>query len=395
VWIPGGAFVGGSAGDDLYDGARLARRAHAVVVSMNYRLGALGFMAHPALARELGRAASPAFGILDQRAALEWVRRNIARVGGDPDNVTIFGQSAGAWSTCVHLVAPKSRGLFARAIMMSGACSDALYFTPQTAEAQGEALAAKVGCGGDDVLACLRKKSGEEILGALPFRRGLLLLPGVWWGPIVDGVELPRMPLTMLRAGDFAHVPLMIGSARDEGIVHTRAFESVTADELNWFVGNVFGDAAVKRVTERYQRATPKQALTDIVTDGIFACQARRVARIVSAQHVPVYLYQWTHALDDPRVHALGATHGIDLFFLFGNVSLGFGLQQDELPLAAQVMDAWGAFARSGTPETATLRWPRYAVESDAHMTLDLPIHPGAQLLRETCDFWDQTPGEL
>jgi len=119
-WIPGGGFVEGSGGYRLYDGARLAAREDAVVVTINYRVGALGFMAHPALARELGRAASPSYGLLDQRAALIWIQRNVRAFGGDPGSVTIFGESAGAFSVCVHLAMPASRGLFARAIMESG-----------------------------------------------------------------------------------------------------------------------------------------------------------------------------------------------------------------------------------------------------------------------------------
>src|SRR5262249_26145021 len=154
-------------------------------------------------------------------------------------------------------------------------------------------------------------------VAALPYKRGLLLPPGVWWGPIVDGIELPRTPLAAIRDGEFARVPLMIGAARDEGTLHTMAYDAVSPDELAGFVRGVFGDAAVKRVVERYGQSTPKTALTDIVTDGIFACNARRVARLVAARGVPVYLYQWTHALDaPPRVHALGPTHGVDLFFV-------------------------------------------------------------------------------
>jgi para-nitrobenzyl esterase len=113
VWIPGGGFVEGSGGYQLYDGARLAAREDAVVVTMNYRVGALGFMAHPDLARELGRRASPSYGLLDQRAALRWIQRNIHEFGGDPKSVTIFGESAGAFSVCAHLAMPASRGLFA------------------------------------------------------------------------------------------------------------------------------------------------------------------------------------------------------------------------------------------------------------------------------------------
>jgi para-nitrobenzyl esterase len=390
VWIHGGAFFQGSGGDDLYDGARLAERSGAIVVTLNYRVGALGFLAHRALAREAGRATAASVGLLDQRAALAWVQRNIGAFGGDPDNVTIFGESAGAWSVCTHLAAPGSRGLFARAIMQSGACSDALYFGAAEAEAQGDALAAAVGCGGPSVLDCLRSRSADAIATALPMRRGTLLVPGVWWGPIVDGVELPAQPLAAMRAGAFARVPLLIGWNRDEGILHTVSFESVSDAEVAGFVGPIFGAAAVAPVAERYAGTTPKQALTDLVTDGIFACNARRVARLLSAQGVPVFLYELTHALDDPIAHDLGATHSVELFFVFGNDSLGVGLSERERPLSHRVMDAWARFARSGDPGDPTLRWPRYSLATDAHLELDLQPKVGAHLKQEACDFWDR-----
>lgn len=386
-WIHGGGFYQGSGGDDLYDGARLAKRAQAIVVTTNYRLGPLGFGSHRALAAEQRRSVLPALGLLDQRAAMQWVQRNIAAFGGDPAKVTVMGESAGAWSVCSHLAMPESRGLFARAIMQSGACSDALYFTPEMANAQGDELATAVGCTGPDVAACLRGKSASELAAALPFKRGLLLPPGVWWGPIVDGVELPTLPLAALRDGDFARVPLMIGTARDEGTIHTMRYDAVTGDELAGFVRGVFGEAAVAPVLARYTRPTRKAALTDIVTDGIFACNSRRVARLLSARGVPVYLYQWTHALDaPPHVHALGPTHGVDLFFVFGTTSLEVSASAAEQPLVELVQGRWAEFARTGQPGDG---WPRYTTAGDAHFVLDLPPAIGAHLHQATCDFWD------
>lgn len=387
MWIHGGGFYQGAGGDELYDGARLARRAHMIVVDIEYRLGPLGWMSQRDLAKEQGRDVLPALGLLDQRAAMQWVQHNIAAFGGDPANVTIGGESAGAWSTCAQLAMPGSRGLFARALMQSGACSDALYFTPEMANAQGDELAAKVGCTGPDVAACLRDKSADELVGALPFRRGLLLLPGVWWGPIIDGHELPRMPMAAIRAGDFAKVPLLLGTTRDEGTLHTMSYDAVTPDELAWFIRTTFGDAALAPVLAHYTRPTPKQALTDIVTEGIFRCNNRRVARLVAGQGVPVYLYEWTHALDGPPpAHALGPTHSIDLFFVFGVATKGLGPSPGEQPLVDRVQDLWGAFVKSGDPGHG---WPRYTAASDPHMTLDVAPTAGTGLDRETCDFWD------
>ena len=386
VWIHGGAFYRGSGGDELSDGARLARRTHAIVVTINYRLGALGFLSQRALAKEQGKDTLPAVGLLDQREALRWVQRNIAAFGGDPAKVTLDGESAGAWSECAQLTMPGSRGLFAQAIIQSGACSDALYFTPDAANAQGDELAATVGCTGDDVAACLRGKSADELVNALKFRRGLLLPPGVWWGPIIDGVELPRMPMDAIRDGDFANVPLIIGTARDEGTLHTALYDTVSADELAWFVRTTFGEPTVAPVLARYTQA-PKAALSQVVTDGIFRCNSRRVARLVAARGVPVYLYVWTHALDGPPfVHALGPTHGIDLNFLFDVTTDGIGPSAAERPLVDLVEDAWGRFVATGDPGHG---WPRYTAERDEHFVLDLSPSVGSELDRDVCDFWD------
>jgi para-nitrobenzyl esterase len=390
VWIHGGAFYLGSASDALYDGAKLARRTGAIVIAIEYRLGALGFLSTRELAAENGRAAAPAFGLLDQQAALAWVQRNAAAFGGDPANVTIFGESAGAWSVCSHLVMPGSRGLFARAIMQSGACSDALYFDPDAANAQGDELAAAVGCTGDDRLACLRATPIDTITHALPYKRGMLLHPGVWWGPIVDGVSLPRLPLVAMRAGEVAKVPLVIGWAQDEGTIHTMTYDQVSPDEFAGFVRDVLGEAAVATAVAHYTRGTPKDALTDVVTEGIFACNDRRVARVLAAQGVPVFEYEWTRALDDPKAHPLGATHSVDLWFVFGNRDGDIGLSDAEKPLSAIVMDAWGRFARAGDPSGPGLAWPRYDVARDELLVLDLAPRAAAHVKQDICDVWDR-----
>ncbi len=284
VFFPGGGFVEGGGGLPLYDGAKLAAREDAVVVTLNYRLGPFGFLVHRDLAKEAGRATSPSFGLLDQREGLRWLHRNVAALGGDPDNVTIFGESAGAWSVCAHMVMPGSRGLFARGIMESGACADPLYFGANEAKAQGDRFAQALGCAD---IACLRGKDATAVLKAIPLKRHYVLPPGESWAPVVDGVELPDVPLEAIRAGKGANVPLIIGWNRDEGILHTVHFETITADERDSFVRDSFGDAAVAPVSTRYARPTPKDALTDIVTDGAFACESRRVARALESRGTP------------------------------------------------------------------------------------------------------------
>jgi para-nitrobenzyl esterase len=388
VWIHGGAFHQGSGSDALHNRARLAARAHAVVVTLNYRLGPLGFLSNRELAREMGRQVSPSFGILDQRAALEWVHRNISAFGGDPANVTLFGESAGAASVCTHLGSPHSQGLFARAIMQSGVCSGTFFFDAKRAEAQAAALAAAVGCSGGAKMACLRSKSAATLANALPLKRGVLLPPGVWWGPVVDGVDLPRVPLAAMRSGDFAHVPVIIGWNRDEGVLFTHGTGRVGPGDVPAFVREMFGERAAPAVTARYERATPEASLTDIVTDGIFACDARRTARALTAQGAPVFLYEWKHPLDDPRARPLGATHTVDLFFVWGPGET-IELTERERPLSAAVMEAWGRFALSGSPADRTLIWPRYTLERNEHLRLDLVTSVGSHSKDHECDFWD------
>jgi para-nitrobenzyl esterase len=154
-------------------------------------------------------------------------------------------------------------------------------------------------------------------------------------------------------------------------------------------VRDSLGDAAARALPAHYARPTPKAALTDVVTDGIFVCNARRVAHTLAAAGVPVYLYSFDHALDDPRVHGLGATHSVDLFFVFGNRSLGYGISPREQKLSDMMMDAWGAFARSGDPSTPSLAWPRYDVAGEQNLTLDLPATVNAHLKHDACVFWD------
>src|SRR5439155_20410583 len=147
--------------------------------------------------------------------------------------------------------------------------------------------------------------------------------------------------------GQSAGVPLLIGTARDEGILHTVSFDRVEPAELAWFARGVFGAGAEAAVTAHYAGMNPKAALTDLVSNGIFTCNTRRVARALSARGVPVYLYEWAHALDDPKAHALGATHSVDELFLWGP-SEPITLSAREQRLSRLVMDAWGRFARAG-----------------------------------------------
>ena len=219
VWLHPGNFQAASANLAAANGERFAQERNAIVVAPNYRLGPFGFLAHSAFTLEDPRRRSSGnYGLLDQRAALVWVRDHIAAFGGDPRNVTIAGTSAGSQSVGLHLVSPASSGLFQRAIMQSGFVS-ARWPNAREAEAQGEQFARALQC--TDVrtaAACLRSKTRDQVLRALPLDQVQILEPeAVQWSPMVDGLEIPDQPRELYRRGRFIRIPLIIGVNRDEG----------------------------------------------------------------------------------------------------------------------------------------------------------------------------------
>ena len=230
VWIYGGGFTVGSAGDDNV--ANFAADNDVISVSFNYRLGPLGFLALPALAAEDPHHSTGDLGLLDQQAALRWVRANIASFGGDPHNVTIFGESAGGISTCAQLVSPGSAGLFQKGITESGPCT--LPTEPlSTAESEGAQLAAKLGCPADSALLdCMRSMPAQQVIEAMPPDPSFLFGDGAYWGPVADGVTLPTDPTAALEAGHFHHVPLIIGANRDEGRLFVALHYNVVGNPL-------------------------------------------------------------------------------------------------------------------------------------------------------------------
>ena len=220
VWLHTGGFTGASANFASHNGQRLAAETGAIVVAPNYRLGPFGFLVHNALAEEdPAHPSSGNYGLLDQRAALAWVRDNIAQFGGDPNNVTLAGTSAGGDSVGLHLVSPGSGGLFQRAMVQSGTPT-VRWPTLAEAIAQGDAFAAALGCTDPSLmLGCMRSKTKDQVLLALAQgTQQVLEMPGRgYWNPVVDGFQIPAQPRTLFEAGAFHHVPTLLGTTRDEG----------------------------------------------------------------------------------------------------------------------------------------------------------------------------------
>lgn len=382
VWLHGGAFIGGTACVPLYDGGRLAARGDVVVVTLNYRVGALGFSYFAAP----GDAHVANQGLLDQIAALRWVREHVRAFGGDPSRVTLFGESAGAGSILALAGMPESEGLFARAIVQSAAPRGVI--TSEEAAARSGAVAAKLGAAGEGADA-LRRAPLEPLLEAQyacaaagPHRTGM------FYTPVPDGRTLPVEPFDAFLRGSARRVPLLIGTTRDEmrlfatGKPDSEAgAERLLAPQLDWLAPEQRAGAcrellAVHRAarTARGERCAPADLHLSIQTDLSLRYHATRIAEArADARHTWMYRFTWE---SPARGGIHGACHALDLPFCFGNLDApgmadfaGQGAAAEQL--AGRMMDAWCAFARSGDPSHEGIgAWPVYDAESRATMDL-------------------------
>ena len=405
-WIHTGAFMAASA--NLVDsrGRNLAEQTGAIIVAANYRLGPLGFVGHSALTGEDPTYPSSGnYGLLDQRAAMVWVRNHIAAFGGDPNNVTIAGQSAGAHSVSLHLVSPGSAGLFTRAIMQSSYASNR-WPTLAEAEALGHTFAANAGCTNPaQVLTCMRSKTAAQVL--LGFGNGqqeFSETARVDWGPVVDGLDVPAQPRALYESGAFAHVPLIIGATRDEGWIYVdRSFPAgLTAEQFVDAVETEFGVDDAPSILANYPLAdfpSPKHALSQIAGDVEMTCEARRVARLVERTKTPVYMYSFEREVGP--VAGDQVIHGIDRNFLFGTnygPPSNYVLNAEDLLLFDAISGYWTRFAAVGTPNTPDVNgvhWPQFKHPtglgrgSDKYMVLDWPLREAKRLREPQCDFWE------
>lgn len=405
VWIHGGAFVlgeglqtdGGTAGDVL------AREEGLVVVSMNYRLAQLGFLAHPALAAEQPEGGSGNYGFLDQVAALEWVRDNIASFGGDPERVTISGESAGGMSVCGHLVSPRSEGLFARAIIQSGPCERAVV-TLESAQSQGQRFADALDCRGADVPACLRAAPLSMIRATLGSAAAVVLGMNEDTGQyrlVPDGVVIPGPPQDEIEAGRFHHVPVLTGWNRDEGTLFVALAELADEppiDEARYreLVISAVGPEQAELVFAQYPVADypdARYALAAALGHGVLACPARRTARALAASDIALFTYFFTYPDAEFQLPLggdldLGAFHSGEIQFVFGHRSGGAAFSSEEVALHEAVRSRWAAFVTNGEPGGAPA-WPAYELEADRHLVLDRTIEAGTGADAEDCVIWD------
>lgn len=399
VWIHGGAFVLGSGGEDSYDGQLLSEATGAVVVTINYRLGPFGFLALPTLKSEdPAHPSTGGYGLEDQRLALEWVKGNIAAFGGDAQRVTLFGESAGGYSTCMHLVSPPSKGLFQRAIIESGPCNVA---TPEaTATKQGEAFLKALSCQAEpDPLACARGKSTAEVMRALPLSNDFLFGKGANWFPVIDGWNLSDDPGKLLAAGSFDKIPIVLGANADEATLFFSLAGTMVPDDAAF---EALAEALVpshgKEIVARYPRATygsSLRAATTAVGDAAFVCPTRRTARAISAAGADTYLYHFTYAPKETLFGDLGAFHSAEIRYVFGVPSqlLPKPLTDEELRLSASIMGYFSRHAAAGSPSgEGAPAWPKYRVDTDENIVLGSAITTQSRLKTDLCDFWDSVP---
>ncbi|HKU37992.1 MAG TPA: carboxylesterase family protein, partial [Polyangiales bacterium] len=374
-----------------------------IVVTVNYRLGALGFTAHPALTAETNGQTSGNYGFQAQQAALRWVQRNIRNFGCDPDNVTIFGESAGGVSVYTHLASPASAGLFHRAIAQSGTYA---FAAPQTtraaAEVNGQAFATALGCAAGD-LACMRAAPVSTVLSKQS-------TSPVAYLPNIDGSLLPQATLVLLGTGQFNRVPVLQGTTHDEyrlfvatlfelqgnpvttanyplAIQAALGVNAATADAL----ANIF------YTVDEYETAS--LALGELGTDAIFACPSRQLARSMIA-YVPMYLYEFSdqNAPQDvlpPVSFPYGAYHGAEVQYLLDSQDGAAAFTSAQTSLANHMKNYWTQFAKTGNPNGGTSpAWAVFVHRADNNFQqliapTPAPSSDDSWLLDHGCNFWN------
>jgi para-nitrobenzyl esterase len=380
-WIHGGGYAGGASSEPRHNGDFLPLKG-VVLVTINYRLGVFGFLATADLAKEANGAAGN-YGLLDMVAALGWVKANIKNFGGDPDNVTIFGESAGSFAVSTLMASPLARGLFAKGIGESGAAfSDAL--PTDTLDAQEKADGEWVASLGVKSLGELRALSTDKILGAVKSKKG-----GFW--PVVDGRVLTEQVADTYAAGKQAHVPLLAGWNRDEA--NWAAMGGVTVEKWKTQAAGQFKDRAAEFL-QLYPGDTDAQALRSAIDFGSDAFIAFSTWKWIEAHRKtgesPVYRYHLELAAPPSKFHpGWFAFHSDDIEYVFGTLDTRPGAEwrPEDRKLSDEMMSYWTNFAKTGDPNGAGLpQWPKYG-KGDELIHLDSTITSGPDSLRPRYEF--------
>jgi para-nitrobenzyl esterase len=394
VWFHGGGLITGSASQ--YDGTRLAGRGDVIVITANYRLGALGFLSAPALDAE--GSTSGNYGLLDQNAVLRWVRRNADALGGDPRKVTVAGQSAGSQSICAHLASPAARGLFQRAILQSGPCANRV-FTKAEADRKGSQAIAEAGCStAGDTAGCLRDLPVKELVALMPDFGVPAARREARWGPVAGTSYLPHQPITALRHGSAAGTPLLMGTTHDESRSFVLgSYPGLTPDAYAAEIRAIFADAdtvLAEYPADHYP--SPAIALATVLTDQTYACPQLTTARTASAA-APVFAYEFQENSGLTQAwQPMGAMHGWDLPFLWK-----LNMPQANYPeltlaqrhLSDTMIGYWATFAHKGTPNaTGLARWRPFTHRSTVLTLSATSTTPTDFADDHHCTFWAARP---
>ena len=403
VWIHGGGYRLGSGSGT--GGAPLAARG-VVLVTINYRLNVFGFLAHPALSAESPHGASGNYGLLDMVAALEWVRDNAAAFGGDPERVTIFGESAGGGAVMALMIAPQAEGLFHRAIAQSTYVHgwdrplDAPARGWEPAEALGEQVGAALGASGAgaEALAAMRAADTQVVLEAAG-AGALFLWSGTLWAPNVDGWSIPDDPVAMYAAARQHRVPLIAGITANEGSLFRPRYDIADAEGFEEYVRNDFAAVAPDALALYDPRGEGGFAasLDGLVHDMFFAGPARLQLRANTAAGAPVWFYRFAQVPPTPMGERFGAHHAAELAYVFGALDAAPDTPWTTADRAVSdaMMGYWTQFAAAADPNRDGLpAWPAYTLDGDAHLTFAESLETGAGFSREGAALYDRFEAE-
>ena len=406
LWIHGGGFLGGSARG--YDGRILAKKG-VVVITINYRVGAFGYLYHPALLAYPANKGIGNYGLLDQIAALKWVRQNIKVFGGDPDNVTIWGESAGAFSVGALLATPLAKGLFHKAILESG--TGLLNGIQNREDAMHYAIdrAASVGIEGnsDAAYKALYALTAEQLVQMhIRPKRPPLQNFYIWFSPVVDGEILPLPLDKAINESKWNNVPVLLGTNLHEGAYFQREKPTNDTAEFYRLLGREsLGDSTglLKAVYSLHDPAEILVRSQEVVGDYAFTAPARALARLVTAKNSKAFLYHFTRQPKDSLGNELKALHSTELPFVFGHTLKDWvpykiynGVNAADTFLADAVSTYWTNFAKFGTPNgaiTVTQKfptWPVYEAKNNSYLQIGEQIKPGTNLKKLQCDAADQ-----
>ncbi|MBD3291418.1 MAG: carboxylesterase family protein [Armatimonadia bacterium] len=401
VWVHGGGCTTGAGSMSIYNGEQLAR-AGVVLITINYRLGPLGYLAHPLLSAESNRNVSGNYGMLDQIYALQWVQDNITAFGGDPDCVTIFGESAGGLSVARLLISPLSEGLFHRAIMQSGAARGRNRYlredtgTMPSMESVGETLFEALGVADDaDPVASARAVDAHTIIETANPQLGLIG-DGTKYGPVVDGWAVPDPADEMFADGRFHDVPIIAGANADDGSIFATFARKLGPRAYEMLVRRMAGEQAgdLLRLIPAQTRRNVPQAVTDLMTIGSFAAPARSVVKSVNDNGGDAWLYHFTRAPEVGSAKKFGAFHGLEIAYIFGVGKVERMLGETDRALSEAMRATWVRFAETGDPNGEGIpRWPQWSAETEACIYFGEEITTGRAPWVEACEVLDAVNG--